>query len=219
MSNRLAIAAVTATLQDRLAAVASAEVNGTQVLTARPDTKGKPDAGPTIHVFLYDVAVNPFVGNDRLPTRDRQGTLTSLPIASLDLRYLLTFSGRDAAQEPQRLLGATLADLNDRPVLTRDEIKSSTSARAHLADADLDQQPEPVVLSALHLDLEELSRLWSVLLQEQPYELSMQYQASMVMITPDVTAEPHPPPIEAHIDVLEPGVETIVVPVDAERPT
>jgi hypothetical protein len=201
MSNSLAIAAATATLQDRVLATTTAEISGARVLTARPETKQQqPDSGTGVNLFLYEVVANPFLRNDDLPSRDQSGALVEVPSVALDLHYLLTFFGKDNTLEAQRLLGAVVAELGARPVLTAQEIGRSVAARAYLSGADLAEQVEHVFLTPLHLTLEEVSRLWSVLVQ-QPYSLSIQYQASVVVVTPSVTApEAHPPPTP-NIDV------------------
>jgi hypothetical protein len=195
MSNRLAIAAATATLQDRLLATTTGEISGARVVTARPETKQGPDPGTGVNLFLYEVVANPFLRNDDLPSRNRSGALVEVPLVPLDLHYLLTFFGKDNTLEAQRLLGAVIAELGTRPVLTADEIGRSVAARDYLNEADLAEQFERIFLTPLHLTLEEVSRLWSVLVQ-QPYSLSIQYQASVVIVNPSVTAlEANPPPM------------------------
>ncbi|CAM9693155.1 unnamed protein product [Phaeothamnion confervicola] len=193
MSNALAVAAVTATIQDRILAAATSEVPGASVLAARSDAKLQGD-GPSVNVFLYAVVVNPFLSNEPLaprtaPTRrDDPNPLIPVavaPVAALDLHYVITFHGKDSSLEPQRMLGAVIADLGGNPVLLRSEIRQSVTTREFLAGADLADQVDRVVLTPIHLSLEETARLWSVMLQE-PYSLSLQYVASVVL----VTAEP-----------------------------
>lgn len=185
MSNRLAIAAVTATLQDLLT-VAAAEVPGTAVIVGRPDSKRQAEPTPTINLFLFDVLNNPSLRNQHQPSRNFEGNLLDTPTAALDLHYLLTFTGRESALESQRLLGATIAALVEHPVLTPDDITRSMGLRDYLAGCDLATADDRVRLSPLHLSLEELSRLWSMLAQE-PYAISLQYQASVVVVNPTVT--------------------------------
>jgi hypothetical protein len=212
MSNRLAIAAATATLQDRLLATTAAEIPGARVVTARPETRQQPDPGAGVNLFLYEVVANAFLRNDDLPTRNQSGALVEAPHVALDLHYLLTFHGKDNTLEAQRLLGAVVAELGRRPVLTGDEIERSVAARDYLDGADLAEQVEHVVLTPLHLTLEEVSRLWSVLVQ-QPYSLSIQYQASAVIVTPPVTVTAAGPPPTPHVvvdPVLAAGGEAAV---------
>jgi Pvc16 N-terminal domain len=192
MSNRLAIAAATATLQDRLLATTTAEISGARVVTARPDTKQQAHSGTGVNLFLYEVVANPFLRNDDLPSRNRSGALVEAPLVALDLHYVLTFFGKDNTLEAQRLLGAVIAELGRQPVLASEEIERSVAARDYLNGSDLTDQVEHIFLTPLNLTLEEVSRLWSVLMQ-QPYSLSIQYQASVVIVSPTVT------PLEANL--------------------
>ena len=184
MSNHLAIAAVTATLQDRLLSCAAKEIPGATVVATRPDGNRQAEPGPGINVFLYEVVTNPFLNNDDLPTRSRDGTFVNRPLAALDLHYLLTFNGKDNSLEPQRLLGAVIVELTRRPFLAADEVRRSIETRSHLEGEDPAWQAEPIILTPLNLDLEELSRLWSVLMH-QPYSLSLQYQATVILLQGD----------------------------------
>lgn len=181
MSNDLSIAAVTATLQDRLSACAGRVIPGATIVAARPDAKRQAEPTPGVNLFLYEIVSNPYLRNQDLPTRRSDGSDVHEPLAAVDLHYLLTFNGRDNVLEPQRLAGAVISELTSRPMLTADEIQRSIDARSHLAACDLALQVEVIALAPLNLNLEELSRLWSVLMHE-PYSLSLQYQASVVML-------------------------------------
>ena len=185
MSNRLAIATVTATLQDRLIAAATGEIAGATVVVGRPDSKRQAEPAPAVNLFLYEVVNNPFLRNDHGPSRTYDGTLVELPEAALDLHYLLTFSGRESALEPHRLLGAAIAELALRPVLTADDIARSVERRDDLRGSDLASSPDRVMLTPLHLTIEELSRLWMMMGQE-PYAISLQYRATPVVVSPTV---------------------------------
>ena len=111
MSNALAIATVTATLQDvlTLATVASG-VGGALVRAVRPDdTANLPPIG--VNVFLYQVSPNTAWRNADLPTRRADGSLLRRPQVALDLHYLFTVYGNDIKYEPQRILGAVVRQL------------------------------------------------------------------------------------------------------------
>ena len=185
MSNYLAIATVTAALSRVLQAVIGADVPGALVTTVRPDgsNSGVPDTG--VNVFLYQVTPNPHWHNNDLPTRRPDGTLVQRPQVALDLHYLLSFYGTEAELEPQRLLGSTVRTLHAKPVLTRQDIQNTISAISSLNTSDLAEEIESVKFTPIPLNLEELSKLWSVFFQT-PYVLSMAYQASVVLISADV---------------------------------
>jgi hypothetical protein len=78
------------------------------------------------------------------------------------------------------------------PLLTRDVVVDAMDAyeadteTSFLAEADLADQVELVKVAPATMSLEELSKLWSVLLQT-PYLLSLTYTATVVLIEADLT--------------------------------
>jgi hypothetical protein len=189
VSNHLAIATVTFVLGQIVDAAASAAVPGAGVTTQRPDAlngnSGPPQ--PPVNLYLYQVSPSGAWRNEDLPTRGPDGELVQRPQAALDLFYLLTFFGNETELEPQRILGSVATALHARPMLTREKIRSTIQTvvdadPAHyLAGSDLADQVELVKFSPLPLNLEELSKLWSVFLQT-PYSLSVAYQGSVVLL-------------------------------------
>jgi hypothetical protein len=195
MSNFRAIATVTATLQRVLQAAVQADVPGAGVSTVRPGEGANTHLPPTgINLFLYQVAQNPHRSNLDLPTRRSEGDLVQRPQVALDLNYLLSFYGDDLALEPQRLLGSAVGFLHSQPVITRAQIEAAIAdnAKPFLANSDLAEQPELVRLTPVAISLEELSRLWSVMLQVH-YILSVAYKASVVLVERQVTPRPSLP--------------------------
>ena len=192
MSNFRAIATVTATLQSVLQAVVQADVPGAGVSTVRPSDAATGNLPPTrVNLFLYQVTPNPHRNNLDLPTRSSQGDLVQRPQIALDLHYLMSFYGDDGALEPQRLLGSTVALLHSQPLITRAQIDAAIAdaSKPFLADSDLAEQPELVRFTPLTMSLEEVSRLWSVMLQVQ-YVLSVAYKASVVLVERPLTPRP-----------------------------
>lgn len=192
MSNFLAVATVTAALHRLVQATAGADVPGATVKTERPETAAD-GAVPTVNIFLYQVAPNAALRNSDLPTRSSAGEVVQRPVAALDLHYLFTFTGAEDELEPQRLLGSVVRTLHSQPVLTPQLINAvKTAATSNppehpsLATTDLADQVERVKFVPLSMNLEELSKLWSVFFQT-PYALSVAYQASVVLIEPDLT--------------------------------
>ena len=182
MSNFLAIAAVTATLQHFLQDVVNnANVRAAKATTTRPDGAAGGTLQVGVNIFLYQVKSNVALRNADLPSRREDGALTQRPRAALDLHYLLSFYGNEKELEPQRLLGAVARTLHAQPILTREMIRDTIKKLPFLADSDLDKQSEMVRLTLLPLSLEELSKLWSVFFQT-PYALSVTYEASVVLI-------------------------------------
>lgn len=192
MSDFRAVAAVTAVLQSILDEAAKAAVDGAEATTERPDRIQDGDSRARVNLFLYQVSPNGSWRNDDLPTRRGDGTLARRPQSALDLHYLLTFFGSESEQVPQRLLGRVVSTLHAQPLLSREVIRRAIDAAlelapdSYLADSDLIAAPELVRFTPIVLNLEELSKLWSVFFQV-PYFLSVAYQASVVLIEPDST--------------------------------
>lgn len=190
MSNFLAIATVTATLSRVLSAAVGSDVPGAAITTLRPDdsTNGAPDTG--VNIYLYQVTPNAAWRNADLPTRRDDGRLVQRPQVALNLQYLLSFHGNEVQLEPQRLLGSVVRTLHTRAVLTRQMISDTVgdASNAFLAGSDLAEEVELIKFTPSALSLEELSKLWSVFFQV-PYTLSVAYQASVVLIEPEVQTQ------------------------------
>lgn len=193
MNSHLSIAAVTATLRQLLLTSLLADLEGLEVnvTTGRPGAHPGEDAQqkPGVNIFLYQVQPSPAWRNNDLPTRSATGQLARRPRLGLTLDYLLSFTGSEATLDAQRLLGSSARALHVEPVLRRslieEAITASKSKGEFLSEAGLAAQVEQVRLTPLPLSLEELSKLWSVLVQT-PYALSVAYQAAVVLIEPDV---------------------------------
>ncbi|MGH7525497.1 MAG: DUF4255 domain-containing protein [Gemmatimonadales bacterium] len=185
MSNFLAIATVTAALKRLLQAAASQAVTGAVVRTGRPEAPangGVVTAG--IDLYLFQVTSNAALANDDLPTRRGDASLIQRPRLALDLHYLLTFRGNETDLEPQRLLGNATRALHASPVISKNLIALALGDFGFLTapvPSDLADAFELVKLTPLLLSLEELSKLWSVFFQI-PYNLSVAYQATVVVI-------------------------------------
>jgi hypothetical protein len=227
MSNYLAVATVTAALHRLLQATAGADVPGATVTTDRPETSTNGASSPTVNIYLYQAVPNVALRNADLPTRTSGGDLVQRPVAALDLNYLFTFSGAEDELEPQRLLGSVVRTLHAQPLLTPQLINAvKTAATANppvhpsLALTDLADQVERVKFAPLPMNLEELSKLWSVFFQT-PYALSVAYQASVVLIEPDL--ETITPLLVLERDVVvaplrRPFIERIVAAADETMP-
>src|SRR5215211_5578478 len=218
MSNYLAVATVTATLRRTLAAAVGSDVSAVDVTTLRPDDA--PVRG--VNVYLYQVAPNGAWRNADLPTRRDDGRLVQRPRVALDLQYLLSFYGDEAQFEPQRLLGSVVRTLHARPVLTRQVIRDTVSDpdNAFLASSNLADEIELIKFTPGSFSLEELSKLWSVFFQV-PYALSVAYQASVVLIEPEVTPQEALPVRERNLYVApfrQPTIERITSQSGADEP-
>ena len=185
MSNYLAIATVTATIAKIVETAAQSAVNGAVVMTNLPATT----KSNHIHLVLYQVSPNAAMRNNDLPTRTSDGKVVTRPTVALDLHYLLAFYGSDSGLEAQRMLGAVVRDLNEKPLLTRSMIQDAIASQTFLSGSNLADAVERVTLTPLAVSLEELSKLWSVFFQT-PYALSVAYRAGVVLIESEETAQP-----------------------------
>jgi hypothetical protein len=187
MSNYLAVATVTEAIRQILTEALRdlPDLQGAEVFTVRPEAMAHKQNFLGANLYLYQVGPNSAFRNNDLVTRRQDGTLVQRPQVALDLNYLLTFYGQDQLLEPQRLLGCAVSALHAQPVLTRDTIKRAVSTYSWLANSDLADQIESVRLTPLYMDLEELSKLWTVFFQSA-HTLSVFYQGSVVLINSDL---------------------------------
>ena len=105
------------------------------------------------------------------------------------------------------MLGAVVRDLHARPVLTREMIVNAIASQPFLAASNLADAIEQVKIVPAPMELDELSKLWSVLYQT-PYVLTLSYHASVLLIESE-------DPVEAPLPVLrrgeqDRGVETVL---------
>jgi hypothetical protein len=211
VSNYLAIATVTAALQQLLQPAVKKAVLGATVGFSRPDA-GDDQKSPLVNVFLYQVTPNPALRNASLPSRSSEGMAVQRPAAALDLHYLLTFHGDHDQFEPQRLMGAVIASLQTQPILTRDLINAAVLANASLGVSNLADQVDRVQFTPTALTLDDFSKLWSAFFQVE-YNLSVVYRASVVLIEPELPVRDALPVLTSNVYVTPfraPVIERVV---------
>ena len=192
MSNGLALAAATrglcAKISEALADAGGLGL-GARVSALRPNLLAATDTA--VNAYLFQTTPNVALRNHDLPTRREGGELVQRPLLALDLHFLLTFTGDEAELVPQRLMGVVLPALYARPELSASELTQLVQANSpsYLDQADLAQQIERVRFSLGAMNLEELSKLWSVFFQTQ-YLLSVPLQASVLLLEAPLTATP-----------------------------
>lgn len=187
MSNAYAIATVSAVIEQVV--LAAAKSVGVASLGSSFERPTRPnDTAPFVHIYLYGVSEDGAKRNADLPTRNSGSDLVRRPQVALALHYLLTFYGDDSNFVPQRILAAVARDLHAFPVLSNKRVKEVIGAtQSKVAKSDLDHAAEHVRLTLKSLTLEEMSRLWSVMVQT-PYALSLACDAAVVLIDAEVTA-------------------------------
>ncbi|AUT00764.1 hypothetical protein CLI64_10345 [Nostoc sp. CENA543] len=214
MSNYLAIATITATLQRTLQASVQIDVDGARVTTVRPDRlgSGSPEAG--VNIYLYDILMNPAWRSADLRQRHSEEKYIKRSQTGLDLYYLLTCYGNDVELEPQRLMGSIIRTFNSKSNITTESIRETVtdSTLAFLADSDLAEQVETISISPVDLNVEEISKIWSVFFQT-PYSLSIAYKTSIVLIDAgDIPKKPLPVRnLQRHVTPYQPAIAQIKV--------
>ena len=170
MSNSLAIAAVTKTLQHLLTTGVS-DMPG-QVI-AKPPEKAQATADQ-LNIFLYHMPLNAAWRNMDMPRQVRPGE-TSQPPLGLNLYYLITgYGSEDSELRSQQWLGKAMSVLHDHPLLGAEEIKGA------LDGSGLEDQIERVRITPQNLSSDEMSKLWTAF--QAPYRNSMAYQVDVVLI-------------------------------------
>ncbi len=218
MSNFLAIATVTAALQQVLLSPVSQAVGSATVGFNRPDPSNA--TTPLVNIFLYQITPNAAYRNADLPTRRSDGSLSQRPQAAFDLHYLFTFHGNDAQLEPQRLMGAVVTALHSQPLLSASNISSAVGSFGFLAGSGLESQIERIRFTPTALSLEEFSKLWSVFFQVE-YSLSAAYQASVVLMESSDTPQQAPPVAARNLFVIpfqSPDISQVISQAGAEQP-
>ncbi|WP_414552409.1 DUF4255 domain-containing protein [Anabaena sp. CCY 0017] len=215
MTNYLAIATVTATLQRNLQASIQLDVDGARVTTVRPDrlSSGAPEAG--VNLYLYDILLNPAWRSADLRQRhsvDEKYTKRSQ--TGLDLYYLLSCYGNDVELEPQRLMGSVVQTLNSKTTVTSEMIRETLadSSFTFLTDSNLAEQAEAIAITPIDLNVEEISKIWTVFFQT-PYYLSIAYKVSVVLIdVGDIAKKPLPVRnLQPHVTPYQPAIAQIKV--------
>jgi len=189
MSNYLAIATVTATLRRIIQAAIQVDVPGARVTTVKPDSSGSKTPEVGVNIFMYQATPNPAWRNYDLRSRRPKGELIKHAQAGLDLYYLMSFYGNEVELEPQRLLGSAVRTIVDYPIITPEMIRETVNnpTYSYLADSTLEQQIERVTIIPSMMDIEELSKIWSVFFQT-PYILSFAFQGGAVLIEGNKTS-------------------------------
>jgi uncharacterized protein DUF4255 len=185
MSNSLAIAAVTATLQRLIGDGLKKDVpdglpsdlglSGVAVTSQQPENPSGEEP-KQINLFLYLTEVNAAFRNMDLPNRVKPGETGQPPLA-LTLYYLLTAYGRDQNNDDllaHFILGHAMRTLHDHPILTSAEIKIA------LAGNDLYEQIESVRITPQPMSLDEMYKLWSSF--QARYRVSAAYRVSVALI-------------------------------------
>jgi hypothetical protein len=182
MSNSLAIAATTATLQYVLlkGVGADPDLADLSVTTLPPDKARGTATNNQLNLFLYQVLPNAAWRNFDVPSQVRPGE-TGTPPLPLNLFYLVTAFGKDDdATVPfsHQVLGKAMNVLYDHAVLSADDIQNATSGS--LPRSDLDRQVERVRITLQPLSVDDISKLWMGFSTQ--YRLSAAYEVGVTLV-------------------------------------
>src|SRR6185437_3509492 len=196
MSNALAIAAVTATLEAVLShgVHSDSDLTDTQMTVLPPDKARGSITTNQLNLFLYQILPDAAWRNMDVPSRVKPGE-TGMPPLVLTLHYLMTAYARenDISQPfDHHLLGKAMSVLYDHALLGPDEIKLA------LPGSDLERQVERVRITLQPLSVEEISKLWTGFATQ--YRLSVGYEVSVALI--DSTQ-----PVKTPLPVLTRGAQ------------
>lgn len=220
MISHLAIAAATTCLREMITPAAQRAVPSVTISTARPDGAGSGIPGARVNIYLYQAQPNAAYRNTDLPTRDSRGTYRKRPRAALDLHYLISFYGDETVLEPQRLMGSVVTVLAASPIFSQETIRNilepiANQSGHYLAGADFSETPESLRLTPISLNLEELSKIWSVFFQT-PYALSTAYRCAAVLMDADVNIPALPAVYSAGLEAGQGALPSIAA-VGAEK--
>ena len=174
MSNPLAIAAVTRTMQRILEKgfEEDQELSGLLITTQPPD-KARTGTTNQVNLFLYQTAPNAAWRNQPMP-HVKQGETGQPPLA-LDLHYLLTAYGQgDNDLNGHHVLGRAMSIYNDTPLLGRKRLHDL------FPTSDVGDQPERIRITPTTLSVDEMSKLWNTF--QVQYRISATYRVSVVLI-------------------------------------
>jgi hypothetical protein len=201
VSNTLAIAAVTATLRNMLAGVASPLPGDPSVdsdladafCSSRPPDKARTSEDINqLNLFLFQTVPNAALRNSVIPSQVMGGESGFAPLA-INLHYLLTAYGRNFDELlAHRLLGRAMSILHDHSCLFPSDIKLALTGT--LSGADLAYQIEHVRITPRSLSTEEVSKLWTIF--QTPYRVSAAYEVSVVLIDSQQRTTAAPPVIK-----------------------
>jgi len=197
MSGALAIAAVTASLKDRLNnGLLDQDLShvGSFSVTAQPPDRISTGTAETnvLNLFLYQVTPNLGWRNADLPSRDNGGSRATNPPLALDLHYLLTAYGSQD-MNAEILLGYAMQLMHEFPGLSRQQLRTALGNPSppvggtllpgpfgSMSAADLADQVELIKIAPQYLSGEDLSKLWTAM--QARYRPSMAYLVSVVLI-------------------------------------
>lgn len=183
MSNSLAIASVTATLQAILqqGIVLESDLTDTTVTIQPLDKARGSNTNNQLNLFLYMVVRNAAFVTADMPRQVLPGESGHPPLP-LNLYYLVTAFGKDDdLSQPygHEVLGRAMSILHDHAILLPSDISAATQTL--LPASDLAQQLERLRITFHPLSIDELAKLWTGFSMQ--YRLSAAYEVAVTLIS------------------------------------
>ncbi len=178
MSNSLAIAALTATLQNLIYQALRDDL-GSGKVTTLPLDKARENADQNqINIFLYHTLPN-LVWRHRHPVGQvRRGESQKSPLG-LDLFYLISVYGeKENGVKSHQLLGKVMSLFHDLTKITPEMIETATNEE--LRESNLHQQLEQINITPLALSFEEMSQIWQGF--QVPSRPCIAYRVSVILL-------------------------------------
>jgi len=188
MSNSLAIASVTATLQAILqqAIILESDLTDTTVTIQPLDKARGNNTHNQLNLFLYMVVRNAAWVTADMPRQVLPGE-SGYPPLPLNLYYLMTAFGKDddiAQPYGHEVLGKAMSILHDHAILLPADIIAATQSL--LPASDLAQQLERLRITFHPLSIDELAKLWTGFSMQ--YRLSAAYEVAVTLISSTLPA-------------------------------
>ncbi|NEZ57625.1 DUF4255 domain-containing protein [Adonisia turfae] len=179
MSNSLAIAAVTTTLQSLInQGLRNVVDSATVTAQTLEKSQGNGDSN-RVNLLLYHAMPKLELGHQQ-PIHPRAKVRTPQKTAvALDLYYLAVAYGENGSEAKSHgLLGRVIQFLADGITLHPDEIEIATARE--FPDSDLHRQIEKIQITPVALDFEDMSKVWQVL--QHPYRPCIAFKVAVIMI-------------------------------------
>lgn len=176
-SNNPVIAAVTATLADKLSAAIGDFVPGARVTRLNPALQKAASGGPVVNVYLFCIRAN----DVRRTLSDSAQQEPAAERISVDLDYVISFDGDGLALDSQRMADVVVRLLHNNPVITVEEIQRTSAAIPWLAGLDA-ADVGPVRLMSNWLPADAALSVFRGIAPGTPYLLSLFCTASGVLL-------------------------------------
>ncbi len=178
MSNSLAIAAVTATLQKLIYQVLGDDLGSGKVTTLPLDKARENGEQNQINIFLYHTLPNLAWRNRHPVGQLRRGESQKSPLG-LDLFYLISVYGeKENGVKSAQLLGLVMSLFHDLTKITPEMVETATNGE--LRESNLHQQLEQINITPVALTFEEMSQIWQGF--QVPSRPCIAYQVSVILL-------------------------------------